>query len=154
MTLTLLVLLLVIATCCAMSRRRRSGIMFFVISLGMVVAGRFRSGCWIVFNPPTRRSPQLNGVNVMPLFCWARERKKYQAPTPLNPVFCLWRNPCGVPTSIARCCERCGDPRRHGVSEAKAYQATLLSLKVSPDDVLTESESMNTWQNAQFSLGL
>ena len=38
MTLTLLVLLLVIATCCAMSRRRRSGIMFFVISLDMVVA--------------------------------------------------------------------------------------------------------------------
>ena len=47
-----------------------------------------------------------------------------------------------------------GDPRSHGVSEAKAYQETLLSLGVSPDDVLTESKSVNTWQNAQFPLAL
>jgi uncharacterized SAM-binding protein YcdF (DUF218 family) len=43
-----------------------------------------------------------------------------------------------------------GDPFRNRVTEAAAYAAVLSSMGVSGDDLLLESRSMNTWQNAQF----
>lgn len=43
-----------------------------------------------------------------------------------------------------------GDPFRNGVTEAAAYGDVLLSMGVDRSDLLLESRSMNTWQNAQF----
>lgn len=43
-----------------------------------------------------------------------------------------------------------GDPYRNGVTEAAAYGQVLLSMGVNDADLLLESRSMNTWQNAQF----
>jgi len=44
-----------------------------------------------------------------------------------------------------------GDARHHGSPEATVYQRELVRLGVAKDDVLIEPQSMNTWQNAQFS---
>jgi uncharacterized SAM-binding protein YcdF (DUF218 family) len=44
-----------------------------------------------------------------------------------------------------------GDARRLGESEAAVYADDLQRLGVDPADLLLESRSMNTWQNAQFS---
>jgi uncharacterized SAM-binding protein YcdF (DUF218 family) len=43
-----------------------------------------------------------------------------------------------------------GDADRNGVSEAVSYAAILQQLGVDRADLLLESRSMNTWQNAEF----
>jgi uncharacterized SAM-binding protein YcdF (DUF218 family) len=44
-----------------------------------------------------------------------------------------------------------GDAVGTGASEAAIYTAYLQQIGVAPGDLLLESHSMNTWQNAQFS---
>lgn len=44
-----------------------------------------------------------------------------------------------------------GDPLNNGKSEAKTYQENLLSLGVNSKDILLETQSKNTFQNARFS---
>ena len=43
-----------------------------------------------------------------------------------------------------------GDAFRHGVPEAVAYADVLKQLSVAQSDLMLESRSMNTWQNAEF----
>lgn len=43
-----------------------------------------------------------------------------------------------------------GDPLNNGKSEAKTYQENLLSLGVNAKDILLETHSKNTFQNARF----
>ncbi len=43
-----------------------------------------------------------------------------------------------------------GDPQGYGISEAATYAVSLQALGVQPQDLLLEEQSMNTWQNAQF----
>ena len=43
-----------------------------------------------------------------------------------------------------------GDPQQTGRSEAAVYRDVLTRLGVTPADVLLETRSMNTWQNAEF----
>lgn len=43
-----------------------------------------------------------------------------------------------------------GDPYRNGLSEAESYRPVLQSMGVDPSDLILETRSMNTWQNAQF----
>jgi uncharacterized SAM-binding protein YcdF (DUF218 family) len=43
-----------------------------------------------------------------------------------------------------------GDPFRNGVTEAAAYGEVLTSMGVASSDLLLETHSMSTWQNAQF----
>ena len=43
-----------------------------------------------------------------------------------------------------------GDPRRLGASEAQVYAALLENLGVDSADIVTEGNSLNTWQNARF----
>jgi uncharacterized SAM-binding protein YcdF (DUF218 family) len=47
-----------------------------------------------------------------------------------------------------------GDARGLGKSEAEIYGVNIRQLGVEPADLLLESRSMNTWQNAQFSAPL
>jgi uncharacterized SAM-binding protein YcdF (DUF218 family) len=44
-----------------------------------------------------------------------------------------------------------GDTHGFGTSEAELFRAQLTSLGVPSDDVVAETRSQNTWQNAQFS---
>ncbi|WP_299495180.1 YdcF family protein [uncultured Shewanella sp.] len=43
-----------------------------------------------------------------------------------------------------------GDPSHNGMSEAKVYQDWLVDLGVPEKVMITEPNSLNTWQNAQF----
>jgi len=47
-----------------------------------------------------------------------------------------------------------GDPQHHGVSEAQTCRLTLLQSGVAAEDILLEDQSLNTWQNAQFTAAL
>ena len=47
-----------------------------------------------------------------------------------------------------------GDVANRGRSEADVYGQDLRELGVDPADILLETRSMNTWQNAQFSVPL
>lgn len=47
-----------------------------------------------------------------------------------------------------------GDALHTGRPEAQVYADALVQLGVAPGDLLLESRSMNTWQNAQFSAPL
>lgn len=44
-----------------------------------------------------------------------------------------------------------GDAQRHGMPEAAVYRDALVAIGIPAADILVESGSMNTWQNAQFS---
>jgi len=63
-------------------------------------------------------------------------------------------NQCRQATSDCKVLVSGGDARRLGASEATVYRATLLALGVAQDDVLQEADSMNTWQNAEFTAEL
>lgn len=43
-----------------------------------------------------------------------------------------------------------GDPLNNGKSEAKTYQENLLSLGINSKDILLETQSKNTFQNARY----
>ncbi|WP_299020097.1 YdcF family protein [uncultured Photobacterium sp.] len=43
-----------------------------------------------------------------------------------------------------------GDAKYNGSPEALIYQETLVQLGILKDDIIPEPNSMNTWQNAQF----
>jgi uncharacterized SAM-binding protein YcdF (DUF218 family) len=43
-----------------------------------------------------------------------------------------------------------GDAQRHGMAEASVYRDALIRIGIPAADILAESRSMNTWQNAQF----
>lgn len=43
-----------------------------------------------------------------------------------------------------------GDPFRNGMTEAAAYGEVLLGMGVDRSDLMLETRSFNTWQNAQF----
>lgn len=43
-----------------------------------------------------------------------------------------------------------GDPQHHGMAEAVIYKEALTRIGISPTDIVPESNSLNTWQNAQF----
>lgn len=47
-----------------------------------------------------------------------------------------------------------GDPQGYGVSEALTYGVLLQALGVASQDLILEEQSMNTWQNAQFTQAL
>ena len=47
-----------------------------------------------------------------------------------------------------------GDPQHHGAAEAAVYGALLQRLGVDSADLLLETRSLNTWQNAQFTAAL
>ena len=47
-----------------------------------------------------------------------------------------------------------GDVRHYGQTEAELYQASLLKLGATPEDLVNESKSLNTWQNAQFTAAI
>lgn len=50
----------------------------------------------------------------------------------------------------AKLLHRGGDASKTGESEAEVYKSYLLDLGIIEKDVIEESRSMNTWQNAQF----
>ena len=47
-----------------------------------------------------------------------------------------------------------GDTLKNGESEAEVYKSYLLDLGVVAKDIIEDSKSMNTWQNAQFTSDL
>ena len=47
-----------------------------------------------------------------------------------------------------------GDPQHHGATEAAVYGALLQRLGVDSSDLLLETHSLNTWQNAQYTAAL
>jgi uncharacterized SAM-binding protein YcdF (DUF218 family) len=59
-------------------------------------------------------------------------------------------NDCRKTGTICEVIVSGGDARNHGSPEASVYQDALIRLGVNAADILVEPNSMNTWQNAEF----
>ncbi|RSD28915.1 YdcF family protein [Vibrio pectenicida] len=57
---------------------------------------------------------------------------------------------CVKQDSICKIIISGGDAQNNGVTEADIYQKELLRLNVPKQDIILEADSVNTWQNAQF----
>jgi uncharacterized SAM-binding protein YcdF (DUF218 family) len=79
----------------------------------------------------------------LPLFGYGRLLKALE----------LYRS-CKAQAADCRILGSGGDTHRYGKSEAELYASHLRQLGVSSSDLLVESESKNTWQNAQFTATL
>ncbi|CAM3462375.1 DUF218 domain-containing protein [Bordetella sputigena] len=62
----------------------------------------------------------------------------------------LYRN-CHATQADCKIIVSGGDARRHGMPEATVYRTALMDIGIPAADILSEANSMNTWQNAQFS---
>lgn len=160
-SLTILCVLVIVATVCAARGRRRaarglavfSGVLVIAIGCGPVPA-------WLLdsLEKPFENEPHVQwgarnaivllgagtfrvGDSVEPgLFSYPRlveTTQLYQA--------------CRKSDGDCKVLVSGGDARHHGSPEATVYQRELVRLGVAKDDVLMEPQSMNTWQNAQFS---
>ncbi len=65
----------------------------------------------------------------------------------------LYRD-CVHPGRVCRVLVSGGDPQAHGVTEAAAYGQALRALGLPPADLLQESRSLNTQQNATYTARL
>ena len=72
----------------------------------------------------------------------------------INRAAMLWHDCHADQSRICRLEISGGDALGNGESEASVYRDVLLRLGVNPADLLVEPNSMNTWQNAQFSAPL
>ncbi|PSU44620.1 YdcF family protein [Photobacterium frigidiphilum] len=59
-------------------------------------------------------------------------------------------NSCEVTNQICKVIISGGDVQNNGISEAEAYKHALVKLGIKANDIITESNSMNTWKNAEF----
>lgn len=59
-------------------------------------------------------------------------------------------NSCAATTQNCKVIISGGDAQNNGISEAEVYKHVLVKLAVKGGDIITESNSMNTWQNAEF----
>ncbi len=162
MTVTFVFALVLLATGCLLIRWRRSAAMLCVASLASLLA----VGCgpvpaWLLKNlqAPYASEPVIawKGRNAIVLLGAGTEKIATDGMSEPG-MFAYARitkaatlyNACRKTQVDCKIFVTGGDPQRNGESEASVYGRVLQQLGVMPADLLSESESMNTWQNAQF----
>jgi DUF218 domain len=160
MTLILLVVIVVIASLCVMLKWSRSGFMLLGVAIVLFIA----VGCgpipsWMLghlqsFKAGNRKS---NGSPAMSSFYWTLEWRAQKARrsssracfrTGASPRRRSFTSRCAAVT--CKVVVTGGDARNTGASEAAVYGNALTRLGVNPADIVLETKSMNTSQNAQF----
>jgi uncharacterized SAM-binding protein YcdF (DUF218 family) len=166
MTLFWLILILVAGGLCVMLKWRRTGhallgvsvILFIVVGCGPLpswVLGRLQSSY------AGTQAIEWKPRNAIVLLGAGTERAK-GAETVEPGMFSYGRivkatelyNACRHAGETCKLVVTGGDPRDNGTSEAAVYRDTLERLGVNAADIVLEPNSMNTWQNAQFTSGL
>ncbi|WP_287814391.1 YdcF family protein [Pseudomonas sp.] len=164
MTLLLFVILIALATLCAFLKRRRAQRILLVVSVSWFLA----VGCGAV--PAWLLNNLQSDYGVKPAVSWGERNVivllgagTEQAPAAIEPgVFAFPR--LVEATALYHQCHQAGgdctvlvsggDARHQGAAEATVYQATLLALGIPPAELQVEDQSMNTWQNAEFTAAL
>jgi uncharacterized SAM-binding protein YcdF (DUF218 family) len=159
MTLAVLLLVVAVATLLVVFGRRRSGLAFYAIALVMFLA----VGCGIaprllLANLQSGYGTEISrwsAHNDIVLLGAGAQRTEHGVELPifsygrLTRAFELYRD-CKSHAVECHIISSGGDARRYGKSEADLYQAALLRLGAADSDLINESRSLNTWQNAQF----
>lgn len=57
---------------------------------------------------------------------------------------------CKKQAAVCRIIASGGDPTKHGTAEASVMARELIAIGVSPTDIITETNSGNTYENARF----
>ena len=162
MTLVALVVVIVLATSCAALRWRRTSRTLYVISVILFLA----VGCgpipaWLLGN-------LQSAYDVKPAIEWSRRNaivllgagtEKIAHADSVEPAtFSYARiveaaelyNDCRKTEVDCKIVVSGGDAQHTGSPEAVVYRGVLIRLGTDAADILIEPDSMNTWQNAQF----
>jgi len=160
MTLAIFVVIIVVAICCALLKHRRTSKMLYA----MAAIGFLAVGCGPI---PTWLLDRLqSGYETTPTIAWQDSNAIVvlgagtdRIEGVITPgVFSYPRitvaaelyNDCRKTGNDCKIVISGGDAARHGASEAAVYRDVFVRLGVDVSAVLVEPESMNTWQNAQF----
>ncbi|WP_374347494.1 YdcF family protein [Chitinimonas sp.] len=160
MSFLFLVLLLLAVLVCALWRKRRAAQCFTVLAIASLIG----IGCGLLPTLLLQRLQQpyiaeasrswstdnaivllgagtvATGASIEPeLFAYGR----------IDKAAAIYRE-CRSAAAHCRLIISGGDARRTGISEAALYQQYLSKLGVPEADMVQESSSMNTWQNAEF----
>ncbi|WP_321939228.1 YdcF family protein [Paraburkholderia sp. J8-2] len=166
MTLVVLLVAIAIATCFAALEWRRTSRALYAAAFALFLA----VGCgpvpaWLLTNlqsayavHPTVQWSKRNAIVVLGAGTQKIPRAGVVEPgifsySRIVEAAALYRD-CRMTGADCKVIVSGGDPRHNGESEASVYRAALLRLGVKSADVLSEPDSMNTWQNAQFTRAL
>jgi len=162
MTLGVFVVVIVLAMGCAVLQWRRTSRALYVISVILFLA----VGCGPV--PAWLLGDLQSPYDVRPTIEWGKRNaivllgagaEKVAGTDLVEPeAFAYTRivetaelfNACRKTKADCKIVVSGGDARHVGSPEAVVYRGVLIGLGIDPADVLLEPDSMNTWQNAQF----
>lgn len=162
MTLVVLVVMIVLATSSAALKWRHTSRTLYVISVSLFLA----IGCGPV--PAWLLGNLQSAYDVKPTIEWSSRNaivllgagtEKIAHTDSIEPgEFSYARiveaaglyNDCRKTQADCKIVVSGGDAHHAGSPEAVVYRSALIRLGIDASDVLSESDSMNTWQNAQF----
>lgn len=160
MTLSILVVIVLLGTCCATFKWRRTSRMVYVMSATLFLT----LGCgpipeWLLCNLQSAyavKHPIGWGKRNAIVLLGAGTEKVASAVEPGPFAYARIVETAELYNDCRKTAAECtiivsgGDATHNGASEATIYRNSLLKLGVGATDLLLESDSMNTWQNAQF----
>ncbi|CAM3970590.1 DUF218 domain-containing protein [Bordetella tumbae] len=164
MTLAIFVVIVVLAIGCAALTWRRTSISLYVVAaVGFLAVGCGPISAWLLgklqSDYETSAPVAWGARNAIVLLGAGTERVAGRVEPgvfsyPRIVVAAERYNDCKKSSAYCKVLISGGDAARTGSSEASVYRDVFVHLGIDPADVLLESESMNTWQNAQFSSAL
>lgn len=162
MTLALLIAAVVIATLFLVFKWRRTGGILYALSVALFLA----VGCGVVpqwllqrLQAPYLARPAIEwGDRDVIVLLGAGAEKIGESASVEPAVFAYPRileagqlyHDCRRATAHCKLVVSGGDARNTGVAEASVYQGMLTDIGVDIDDIVLESKSLNTYQNAQL----
>lgn len=162
MTFVVLVVMVIVATCCAVLKWCLTSRILYIISIILFLA----IGCGPV--PAWLLGYLQSAYDVKPMIEWDKRNaivllgagtEKIVSTGLIEPgIFSYGRiveaailyNDCRKTEANCKIIVSGGDPQHNGSSEASVYKSTLIQIGVDATDIFLESDSKNTWQNAQF----
>lgn len=164
MTVLALIVLVALAAGLAWRGRSRASAMLYALSLALFLAlGCGPMAAWLLdgLQSDYRTKPSIAwGQRNAIVLLGAGTEKPADAVEPGTYAYARIveaaqrYNDCRKAAAQCRVIVSGGDAARHGMAEAGVYRGLLAGLGVDAADVLPEPDSMNTWQNAQFTSAL
>jgi uncharacterized SAM-binding protein YcdF (DUF218 family) len=147
MLILLLLMLVLIGFICGRFRRRRFQWIFYGLTLVLFLTAA--CGPLPKFAWTQRNAIVLLGVGTVRVAGTDRVEPLIFADGRIIEAYTLYRA-CKQTGGDCKLVVSGADAFRNGVSEAASYAPVLQSMGVDGADLMLESRSMNTWQNAQF----
>jgi len=159
-TLLILAVLVLLATCCAVLKWNRTsrGLWLVVVTL-LLALGCGPVPIWLLDRLQSayavKHPIQWNKRNAIVLLGAGTERVAGAA-EPITFAYARIVEAAGLYNDCRKVATECkiivsgGDAMHNGLPEATVYRNYLFKLGIDATDILLESDSMNTWQNVQF----